>query len=86
MPASLASAARRMAVSGDFSDGLTITALPAASAGPNFQLAIRIGKFHGTTAATTPMASRVTRPTIFGSTGATSPPILSMASANHSTQ
>jgi hypothetical protein len=63
MPASYASCATRIAVSGDFSDGFSTTLLPAASAGPNFHAAIRIGKFHGTTAATTPTGSRVTRPT-----------------------
>ncbi|MNZ82183.1 hypothetical protein D3C78_1008760 [compost metagenome] len=52
----------RMPVSGDFSDGLRITELPVASAGPSFQQDISSGKFHGTMAATTPIASRVTRP------------------------
>ncbi|MNH46358.1 hypothetical protein D3C79_1091120 [compost metagenome] len=52
----------RMAVSGDFSDGLSTTELPVASAGPSFQQAISSGKFHGTMAATTPTGSRVTRP------------------------
>ncbi|MCY1185191.1 hypothetical protein D3C76_758770 [compost metagenome] len=52
----------RIAVSGDFSDGLRMNELPIASAGANFQLAMIIGKFHGTMAATTPTASRVTRP------------------------
>ncbi len=32
--------------------------LPAASAGPTFQLAIMIGKFQGTMSPTTPMGSR----------------------------
>jgi hypothetical protein len=50
------------AVSGDFSEGLRITELPEANAGPNFQQAIINGKFHGTIAATTPIGSRVTRP------------------------
>ena len=54
--------AMRMAVSGDFSDGLRITELPVESAGPSFQQAIIRGKFHGTMAATTPTGSRVTRP------------------------
>ncbi|MCY1182637.1 hypothetical protein D9M71_626490 [compost metagenome] len=52
----------RMAVSGDFSDGLRITELPVDSAGPSFQHAIISGKFHGTMAPTTPTGSRVTRP------------------------
>ncbi len=54
MPASAASSARRMAVSGDCSAGFRITELPAASAGEIFQQAISSGKFHGTTQATTP--------------------------------
>ncbi|MCY1303936.1 hypothetical protein D9M70_536680 [compost metagenome] len=62
MPASLASWAMRMAVSGERSDGLRITELPQASAGPSFQLAMSSGKFHGTITPTTPTASRVTRP------------------------
>ncbi len=33
-------------------------ALPAARAGPSFQLAMRIGKFHGTMSPTTPIGSR----------------------------
>ena len=36
-----------------------MTELPAASAGEIFQQAISSGKFHGTTQATTPVASRV---------------------------
>jgi hypothetical protein len=62
MPASKASCARRIAVSGDFSEGLSTTLLPAAKAGPNFHDDIRIGKFYGTTAATTPIGSRVKVP------------------------
>ena len=61
MPASAASAARRIAVSGDFSDGLRMNELPAASAGPIFHAAMISGKFHGTIAATTPIGSRVIR-------------------------
>ena len=62
MPASMASWAKRIAVSGDFSDGLRITELPVDKAGPSFQQLISSGKFHGTMAATTPIGSRVTRP------------------------
>ena len=62
----------RMAVSGDFSDGLRITELPVASAGPSFQQAIISGKFQGTMAATTPTGSRVTRPSWSRGVGATS--------------
>jgi hypothetical protein len=56
MPASSASWAMRIAVSGDFSEGLRMNELPAARAGANFQLAMISGKFHGTMAATTPPA------------------------------
>jgi hypothetical protein len=62
MPASIASSARRMAVSGDFSEGFSSTLLPIASAGAIFHEAISIGKFHGTIAAITPSGSCVTRP------------------------
>ncbi|MCY1304763.1 hypothetical protein D9M70_545320 [compost metagenome] len=72
MPASMASWATRMAVSGDFSDGLRITELPVASAGPSFQQVISRGKFHGTMAATTPTGSRVTRPSSLCGVAATS--------------
>ncbi len=72
MPASSASSAMRMAVSGDFSDGLTITELPVARAGPSFQAVMIIGKFHGTMAATTPTGSRVTRPSSSCGVAATS--------------
>src|ERR1700689_5367160 len=48
-PASTASSPSRFALSGDFSDGLSTSELPAASTGPIFQAAISIGKFHGTT-------------------------------------
>ncbi len=46
--------------------------LPAARAGANFQLAMIIGKFHGTMAATTPQGSRVIRPNWSWGVGATS--------------
>ncbi len=39
------------------SAGFSTTALPAASAGASFQVAIRIGKFHGMICATTPSGS-----------------------------
>ena len=57
-PASSASSASRIAVSGVSSAGLRTTVLPAASAGANAQPAIGIGKFHGTIAPTTPSGSR----------------------------
>jgi hypothetical protein len=46
-----------MAVSGVSSAGLSTTVLPAASAGPNAQPAIGMGKFHGTMTPTTPSGS-----------------------------
>ena len=56
-PASAASSATRRAVIDVCSAGFTITEQPAASAGPIFQVSIRIGKFQGSTALTTPMGS-----------------------------
>ena len=81
MPASVASAARRMAVSGDFSEGLRITEFPVASAGAIFQAAMIMGKFQGTMAATTPIGSREIMPIWLWGVGASSPYTLSMASA-----
>ena len=72
IPASVASAASRIAVSGDFSDGLRMNELPAASAGPIFQAAMISGKFHGTIAATTPTGSRVISASASCDVGATS--------------
>jgi len=80
MPASIASSAIRIAVSGDFSDGLRITELPIASAGAIFQIAISNGKFQGTIAAMMPSGSRVTIPSSSGPVGAISSYTLSMAS------
>ncbi|MCY1452717.1 hypothetical protein D9M71_696590 [compost metagenome] len=59
MPASSANCPRRKAENGDCSAGLRTTLFPAANAGASFQAAMSRGKFHGTTAATTPRASRV---------------------------
>ncbi len=59
-------------MSGDFSEGFSTTQLPAASTGPSFQAAMIIGKFHGTTAPTTPSGSRVIRAGESGPVGATS--------------
>ena len=56
-PASTASSAIRIAVSGVISAGFRTTALPAAIAGANPQPAIGIGKFHGTITPTTPSGS-----------------------------
>jgi hypothetical protein len=50
----------RSAVSGVSSEGLMTTVLPAASAGPIFQLVNMSGKFQGTICPTTPIASYVT--------------------------
>ena len=44
------------AVSGDFSEGLRITLLPVASAGPIFQAAMSSGKFQGMICPATPSA------------------------------
>ncbi|MCY1430239.1 hypothetical protein D9M71_461820 [compost metagenome] len=70
-PASSASSARRKAENGDCSAGLRITELPAARAGASFHAAMSSGKFHGTTAATTPRASRVMVASTFCALGAT---------------
>src|SRR3546814_4313885 len=53
-PASSASSATRIAVSGDCSAGLRTTLLPIASAGATFLIAMCSGKFHGVIAPTTP--------------------------------
>ena len=60
MPASRPSSPSRIADSGDCSAGFSTTLLPATSAGATFQVAMSSGKFHGTTAPTTPSGSRVT--------------------------
>ena len=57
-PASRAISAKRSAVNGVSSAGLSTTVLPAASAGPSFQAAIVSGKFHGVMRPTTPTGSR----------------------------
>ena len=56
------SSAKRRAVSGVSSAGLSTTVLPAASAGPIFQEAMVSGKFHGTMSPTTPSGSRTVNP------------------------
>ena len=66
----MASSPRRSALSGDCSAGLSTTLLPVASAGATFQAAMCSGKFHGTTAATTPKGSRVTMAKALSGTGA----------------
>lgn len=56
-PASRASSARRRAVRGVTSAGLTTMVLAVARAGPTFHEVIAIGKFQGTMAPTTPSGS-----------------------------
>jgi len=60
---------------------LTITELPAASAGATFQANIKAGKFQGSTAPTTPMGSFTIRPRASPPVGAIRPKHLSTASA-----
>ncbi len=60
-PASSASSPIRRAVIGERLAGLRMQVLPAASAGPSFQLAMRSGKFQGTMSPTTPIGSRRVR-------------------------
>ena len=69
----MAISAKRITLSGDFSEGFSTTELPVASAGASFHAAISSGKFHGTIAPTTPSGSRVTRPSSPGPVAATSP-------------
>ena len=54
MPALAASSAKARRLCGVSSDVFITTALPAASAGANFQAAVIIGKFQGTIAPTMP--------------------------------
>ena len=56
-PAAWAQSASRLLVSGAHSGGLTITVLPAASAGPSFHVASISGEFHGVMITTTPAGS-----------------------------
>ena len=56
-PASSASSASLIAVSGVSSAGLSRTAFPAASAGAKPQVAMGMGKFQGTITPTTPRGS-----------------------------
>ncbi len=59
-PTSAQSLAMRSALRGVISAGFITIVLPAASAGPIFQLQNSSGKFHGTIAPTTPTGSRFT--------------------------
>ncbi len=58
-PTSSISAARCSDVRGASSDGFITTAFPEASAGPSFQVAIRVGAFHAVIAPITPSGSRI---------------------------
>ncbi len=55
--------------------------LPAARAGPSFQLAMFIGKFHGTMSPTTPIGSRSVKSSPGLETGIVSPKSLLAAPA-----
>src|SRR6201984_587729 len=59
-PARSASTARARAENGVAMAGLTIIGQPAAKAGPAFRVIIAAGKFHGVTAAQTPIGSLTT--------------------------
>ena len=58
-----------------------MAALPAASAGATFQLAMRIGKFQGTMSPTTPIGSRRVKSRPGLETGIVSPKTLFAAPA-----
>ena len=51
------------ASSGESSEGLRITALPAASAGATLVASFMMGEFHGVMAATTPKGSSTVKDT-----------------------
>src|ERR1700751_886527 len=59
IPASLVSAANSSVLAEVNSDGLTMTAQPAASAAAHFQATNSSGEFHAVSAATTPTGSYV---------------------------
>ncbi len=69
-PASTASSPIRSALSEVCSAGFKMTLLPAPNAGPSFQAAICVGKFHGITAPTTPTGSRMIIARFSGPVGA----------------
>ena len=81
MPAAAASSAIRSVLSEVSSAGLMIRLLPLANAGAAFQAAIISGKFHGRTAPTTPIGSRMMSPSASSPVGATASKTLSSASA-----
>ena len=70
------SSTTRAIANGASGDGLTTTALPAASAGPSLSMARMIGAFHGVTAATTPYGRRrsSSRPAASSTTSSASSP------------
>ncbi len=80
-PASRASSPRRIAVSGVQLAGLRMHVLPAARAGPSFQLAMFMGKFQGTIRPTTPIGSRSVKSRPGLQTGIVSPKSLFAAPA-----
>ncbi len=80
-PACTASSAMRTVENGVSSEGLSTTALPAASAGPHFHDAIDSGKFHGVMAPTTPYGSAISMPRLLSRVGKRSPLYLSAHSA-----
>jgi hypothetical protein len=73
--------ASALAIAGVTLAGFQITALPKASAGAIFQLAVAIGKFHGEMTATTPSGSRRTSTSIPGRTESAVKPCTRKASA-----
>ena len=77
----MASSAKRSVVSEVSSGGFTTTELPAARAGPSFQASMASGKFHGSTAPTTPIGSWTIMPRAPSPAGAVFPKSLSAASA-----
>src|SRR6185437_8745068 len=85
-PASAPRAATYCIDSGLRSAVLSTTVQPAASAGPIFQPAKVIGKFQGTTAATTPAGSCVTSASSPSAAGGISALILSASSAEERQQ
>src|SRR6185295_19758915 len=74
IPARRASSASAVAESGVSDGGLMRKVQPAASAGAAFRVIMAFGKFHGVTAATTPIGSLKTRIRLPGAkVGMTSP-------------
>ena len=76
-PASSASSAMRMPVSGVCSASFITTVLPHARAGPHFQASISSGKFHGMICPTTPTGCRSVYDRKLPRTGTVRPSILS---------